>query len=95
MPPNTQASNIYVITLHDDADYNAHIRGLKRVISVENARVANGDSESTWISHVDSDIFVEAGLPMYSGTFGKPVLRWIRARQDVKRVEVDANSAYA
>ena len=87
--------NIYVITLHDDADYTAHIRDLERVISIENTRVANGDSETPFVSYVDFEIFMEAGLPRYTGTFSKPVLRWIRARQEVKRVEYEVNAGFA
>jgi hypothetical protein len=91
MPRGEKVQNIYIITLHDDVDYNAHIKDLERVISIENARVASGDSETTLVSYVDFEIFVEAGLPRYTGTFSKPVLRWIRARQEVKRVEHDVN----
>jgi hypothetical protein len=95
MPRGERAQNVYVITLHDDADYGAHIQELEKVISIENARVASGNSETTLISNVDFEIFVEAGLPRYSGTFSKPVLRWIRARQEVKRVEQDVNAGSA
>ena len=87
MPRDNRVPNVYLITLHDDADYSAHIQELEKVMSVENARVTDRDSETTVASHVDSEIFMEAGLPLYSGTFSKPVLRWIRARQDVKRVK--------
>jgi|SRR5882762_9552578 len=90
MPREHEVPNLYLITLYDDADYYAHIRELQRVISVENACVSNGDSETTLFSSVDFEIFIEAGLLQYSGTFSRPVLRWIRARQDVKGVQRDA-----
>jgi hypothetical protein len=80
-------ASVYVITVHDDANYSAHIQELQKVINIENARVSNGDSETTVFSNVDFEIFVEAGIPRYSGTFSKPVLRWIRTRQEVKGVQ--------
>jgi hypothetical protein len=92
MPRGDKGPDVYVITLHDDADYSAHIQELEKVISVENARVANGNSETTLISYVDFEIFKEARLPFYSGTFSKPVLRWIRARQEVKGIKQDAHT---
>ena len=91
MPPEHEVPNLYLITLHDEADYCGHIQELEKVIFVENARVTRGDSETTLVSSIDVEIFVEAGFPQYNGTFSKPVLRWIRARQDVKGVQRDVN----
>ena len=97
MPPINEGPNVYLITLHDDADYTAHIQDLENVISVENSLVASGDSETSLVSSVDFEIFFEAGRQQYSGTFSKPVLRWIRAREDVKSVQLEepADPGYA
>ena len=95
MPSDNKVSDVFVITLYDDADYSAHIEELQKVIRVENARVATGESETTAVSYVDFKIFMESGRPLYTGSFSKPVLRWIRAREEVKRVEEDFSVRFA
>ena len=91
MPCEYEAPNLYLIILHDDTNFNAHIREVQRVISVENFRVARGESETNLTSFANFDFFVEAGLLQYYGTFSRPVLRWIRARPDVQGVHLDVN----
>jgi hypothetical protein len=81
---------VYMITLHDDADFGVHIQELEKVISVENARVSDGvrgDSKAALVSYFRCEVFKNNGLPFYSGTFSNAVLRWIRAREEVKLVE--------
>jgi len=84
--------NGYIITLYDDAKFDAHIHALEAVIDAENSRTSSGavaDSAPQLFSQIG---YTGNDLHLYSGIFSQAVLRWIRTREEVKGVEQDVNA---